>query len=810
MTQANAVEPAWLASVLAPWTVSPHPNFSQKAVLPPAMLALVTERRFFNERDRYGEDAVLYERPWEADLVKAASQSLDAPTQQLASASLWTMATSSQLPAGARVAAAMFASVGSAELEMSSDAARRLGGLAIELADRREPAACPPSLRLVIAALFQHRVARLYDSCEASEALAAATEVLRWIPRTSERGHETFAVSQGISWSATRVQDDMARSLKQHALEAKSSLEGLRGQSWIRVVRARKTWIDMRLNNMAAERDSSVLRDAYELKIESLSGTRHFMRRSTAEAGYEALQLRELAGQIGQAKAARESLGKILLIEPGVNEHRTREAIRLLRQAGAQAPLKTALAWVRNQGPVGALRSDAMAVISRVELDGWITEADLLVLGAAGDFLTQEDRARALRVCISGLAVRPGGVRSSWSIHDRVWKTVAALIPGSGESSFAANQISAYLEGNFWRSRPISDTLARVVEAIDWADVGAEDRERISTWMRDNLPTNDDFDELWRSVSAALDGGSRGLPEGLSLARAAFLADNGRPKEMSPAELQATSEYVGASLKAEVAQARKGSYSFGGYSTANVAVAFAMRFGDEALWTAILEHLTDSKVDAVLKAEALDRIARFSSDVPSWFARAFGESAELLLRSARSDHLFGSRSLPVFAEAVRALGALRQLSAEVMIDAVMRLASGDADARVEAAKTIAYALGDEDAAWGHALLLQLSYDANPVVRAEAAGGLMVTSLRDSRLTKLVRERISALFEEEGVRTTAMLLTAIRRLINDGVNTKTLGYLRSQVKRLAGADSPRLVQDIAAETLASMTDLSSPI
>ncbi|WP_285035376.1 hypothetical protein [Plantibacter sp. ME-Dv--P-095] len=804
----NSVGAVWLASVLAPWTVSPHPNFSQKSISATGLLALVTERRFLNERERYGADFALSARTWEVELVDAASQSLDAPTQQSATATLWTLSISQDLPAGARVAAALYASVGSAELEMSSDAERRLAALVSELSDRRDPEDCEPSLRLVVAALLQHRVARLYDSCRGEAALEVAADVLRWVPRTSDRKYEDFPVSQGISWGAPRVQADIASSLKQHALEARSMLEGFRGQSWVRVVRARKTWIDMRLNNLSAERDSSVLRDAYEQKIESNSGARHFMRRSTVEAGYEALQLRELAGQIGLTLAARESLGKILMLDTGVNEHRTREAIRLLRQANAQSALKSTLAWVRNQGPVNALRTDAAAVIARVELDGWITESDLLVLESAGDFLSSTDRARALRASFAGLTTRARGMRSSWATHDRVWKTIAALISGTDESRFVVGQLSQYLRGRLWRSRPVSDTLARVVDAVDWSVIGAEGRTSLQEWVDANSAETEEFLELWRALTLALSNQSRGVPEELSLARAAYLADNGKPPAMLQSEVIEVADYVVRSVSAEADQARLGSFSYGGYSTTNVAVAFAIRFAHSGVWQAVLEHLIDSDIDASLKTAALDRIARFKGDVPPWFATAIGDAADSLLRSERKDLLFAARPLPVFAEAIRALGALGQLSPETMIDAVMRLAAGDSEARVEAAKTIGFALGDENAEWGHTLLLQLSYDANPIVRAEAGAGLVVTSLHETRLTRLNRDRVRALFEEEGIRTAAMLLTAIRRLLHDGVDARMLDYLHAEVRRLSEPGSPRLVREIAAETLATMTELQA--
>lgn len=68
----------WVVATVAPWAVSPHPNFSNPRPTAAETLALVTENRFQHERARYdfmrGEDDA-----WKWELVEAAAASLDEP-----------------------------------------------------------------------------------------------------------------------------------------------------------------------------------------------------------------------------------------------------------------------------------------------------------------------------------------------------------------------------------------------------------------------------------------------------------------------------------------------------------------------------------------------------------------------------------------------------------------------------------------------------------------------------------------------------------------------------------------------------------
>lgn len=252
------------------------------------------------------------------------------------------------------------------------------------------------------------------------------------------------------------------------------------------------------------------------------------------------------------------------------------------------------------------------------------------------------------------------------------------------------------------------------------------------------------------------------------------------------------------SLRAEADQARKGMYSFGGYNTANVAVAYAMRFPDDELWNEVVAFLLDHDIDAVLKADSLDRLARFLEDVPERAQVNLTSGYESLLNTKREDHFFASTTLPVFAEAVRLTAALHALPQDRALSYAMELAAGDDVARTEAAKTIPYIMESADSTWGHSLLLQLSHDKNSVVRAEAASALVLSLHFESALLETVKLRIEVLLREDGVRTPALMLHAIRR--QSEKRPGTVYFLASMVEGRASTDSPRLIRRIADDTL----------
>jgi hypothetical protein len=663
----------------------------------------------------------------------------------------------------------------------------------------RDPNSRSSSERLIVAAILQQLAARLDEVGQSVASSDTADLVLSWLPRANDTTFDDFEVSEGISWKANRVQRDIVDSIRSHAIAAKASAESFDGSTWVQVVRSRTSWVDLKMDRRDEARDALVLRDTFEADVEATSRTRSFMRDTAVDRGYDALLIAELSGHSGRIRNARESLGKIVFLSQRDQKGRAREAIRLLRQAGATKPLKSALSWVRSQGPVSDLRLDAELVLRRTATERWATEADLAVLDFAADFLDRAGLQRGIDSCLIYSDGEDSRGRSSWSVLDLTWKTIARLVPGSDRDDSVAALAGRFLHRPAVLTRPFTDTLARVVAALNWSSVSDSTKSEWSRWLEEAQASVNDLEtrELREAILASLDPDAEPTPStGIELA--AQFADGLITDSDGELWLQAKNNVL-ETLAAESANAHRGMYSFGGYSAANVAVAFAFRFQSDDVWQAVANFLTDPELDSVLKDPALDRIAARPGDVPPETRLSLASGWLGIVDGARDSHRFFSEvELPVNAPAIRAGAALGIVNENDAMRAVIALASASENSRVEAAKTIGYVFGLGDSTWGLVLLLQLSSDRNPEVRAAAGHSLVLGLAHAGDLHPLVHDRIDSLMREDGVRTPLSILHAIQRL--SAAKDNSVMELREEVMRLTSEQSPRVVRGAALEAI----------
>ncbi|MFB6610238.1 hypothetical protein ACFCVO_07965 [Agromyces sp. NPDC056379] len=790
----------WLMACLAPWTVSPHPNFSEDDVAGASRLALVTEMRLDRESGRYGNADYSESALWPERLVAAARSSIEANTQVAAIELLWELAFDDSLPAGARTAAALYGSVGLADVDHADKAVGRLTRLIAEL-EMPANGGDTPTFGLLLGALHLQLSARNYDIGAFEDARAAADAALRWLPQAAERHYDKFSVSRGISWGSSTVQRDVAKSMKQHAISTKSLLEGISGELWVSVVRSRINWVDARLRSVSAARDEMVVRDAFEKRFDSTSGARVFAREAPYERGYSVLLIAELSGSVSRIRSERESLGKVLLVSSRQDVHATAEAVKLLRQAKATKPLESAVRWLRGQGPSNVLRIDSERILERGQRLANVTEADLIVLAASADYLLPEDLRLAVQIAANYPNAERRAGQAGWSIQDKMWKAISKLVEDSGEDEFVAVLAIEALESGEV-NQPMSTTIGQALEKLDWALVTSETAKRFKTWLQ-MLPDASDRDEneyvrfvlreRFPNEAVAL------LPS--PVGRLALLADEGLGDGQDASDIDKASLELSQFLKAEAANSIDGRISFGGTSTADVAAAFAIRFSDDRVWETLTEYLSDARVHAQLKQRALDRIASFSNAVPQNIQSRLKSSWAGVIDSKRDDGMFGEPPLPVFAAAVRAGGSIGAITEQDALDSVMALAAANEQARIQAARTIPYVLDLGDPTWGHTLLLQMARDSNPDVRA-AAGQSMVLSLRaNSGLNGAVHERVLTLLSEDGIRVPLGVLHGIQRAVSTTDLPDTLTDLMKHVARVAESHTvPRVVRKAAAHAV----------
>ncbi|WP_162815449.1 hypothetical protein [Microbacterium arborescens] len=790
------VEMAWIAAVLAPWTVSPHPNFSGGEVTAPQALALITERRNSHVEQEQSDRSLAWS-DWAPELLDAAQASLAAATQFEATASLWDIAQRSDLPVGARVAAATYAALGSLELDQAFESVDRLGALAAELTEATTPDEWEPSYRLAVAVLQQQRVVRACDSLRFDDARASIIEVNRWLPNMTATGYEDFPVSKGISWGAARVQRDILSATKQNALAARAIIEKFGGRGWVRVVRARSGWIDLRQYVLERNRGAAVVRDEFETRFESTSGKRVLGRESATDVAYNALLVAELSGDLAVARANRAEMAKIHLLARDDVEFRAREALRLLRQSNETGPLKAALAWIRAEGPLAALEGDASKILVRAVRDRYASESDLLVLASAADTLDSSDLAKSISVAHIYLETLERTNGYSWPHLDNVWKAIARFLPGSERDDQVARSASEILHEPKLLSRPLSNTLARVVAVIDWAQVEAEVRDTWSQWLERQSPTDPETEALVFQVRGALKLPDLELELPVGIESAAILADGGLPPDAVESRISDARDAIISALRTEANDAARGTFSFGRIAPSNVGVAFALRFGDQILWDAVVEHLVDPNIVADFKESALDRLASNASDVPASVRERLSDNWRTIAASRR-DSWFGGENLPLAPEALRMAAAFRALTPTEGLEAVLELnGSGDVG-RMEAARSIPLVVARDDATWAHVLLLQLSEDPNPDVRAEAGFAMIQLLSADSFASDMVVQRARALLQSDGIRCALRVLHGLQSLVDAG-SQAVMPWL-PLAREMAKSDSRRIIRGAATELL----------
>lgn len=785
----------WLVAALSPWTISPHPNFRQREVGWPARLALVTELRDTIEtrkKPQFSADS----DSWAEDLVYCAQASLMTGSQEEASVELLEICESRDLPFGARAAAGLFATVAFCEIEQHGVAIDLLDRLIDELTNlHNEHEDYLPSQRLIIAALSLQLGARQAECSKFEESLITANETLRWLPRLDDTRLQHFPVSHGISWGAATVQRDIIRSIKHSALALKAYLEQIGGGgTWSQVLRGRSSWVNLRIHLRSAERDELVLRDAFEERIDATSNTRHIARTTAETNGYRSLILAELSGHLNLIRREREQLGKVLLLGQPTEPDRVREALRLLRQSKATKPLRSSIAWLRNDGPTVALTNDASIVISRVNHAGWCTEQDLLILEGASDFLSAEQRRSAIDAALQFPKTPQlhGGL--SWMSWEKVWKTVTKLVPESNQDDRVAEESYTYIFAISEIVQPLANTLSRLVSAIDWNHVNRTTASHWIAWAK-RAETNPDNAVLLQTVKEQVEGVPPELPSVVGIEMAVHLADKGRPECVPVDTLSAVESYLLTTLRQEMESAHRGSLSFGGYQTLNVASAFALRFPTDSLWSQIVSNILDPRIDVLLKDDAVDRIAFQVENVPVMHARKLRSGITSILDSARTRRFMENSSSPIFSEAVRLAAALNAIPTADLLNTLLTLSCSTAKDRIQAAKTIPLCLKTGDATWGHVLLLQLSHDSDPYVRASASAGLVDSLKFDSSLNKSIYSRIGDALNADSVKIPLYTLHSIQRSAMDNERA-ALKPLMPQVAHIAQTGSNLLVRGAA--------------
>ena len=385
----------WVVASIAPWTLAPHPNFSDDIPRPESLLALIADLRL-NEVDRYTPKVETFPS-WAERLISAANASLISETQESASITLQELVSDDDLPLGARAAAALFSAVVLAELDQRADAIRILTE-----ADSQTQPLSSDSARLIRCVLRQQRALRQLEHGRVETAVEDATFVVESIDRISSEGFDSFSASPSLAWSYQQIQQDIADVTSRRARRLLSMLAPLSDNSWVDLVRARPAWLDVRADRRVTPGLEASLNSQFEDLLRATSRSIGWAIEDPILGPIDAGLLNaELAGDVGDARSLRGLSGRarMLRVYRNVDELPVAivaDGIRLLRQARDRKALDSSLQLLRSNGPIAALQQAARRVLTSYARSRETTRFDLAVLLYAADVLTADERQTAI------------------------------------------------------------------------------------------------------------------------------------------------------------------------------------------------------------------------------------------------------------------------------------------------------------------------------------------------------------------------------------------------------------------------------
>jgi hypothetical protein len=709
---------------------------------------------------------------------------------------LWSLVEDNLIPIGARVAAALFGTVAQVEIDEPEDAVRRLRLLAGEVRTALGDGEVSPSQILVLRVLLLQLALREYETSSHSTAKETLEE-LRGL-RTPKGQWDRFPVSKGVGWDSATVQRDAVEATRVYERMLSSRMEGFEGDTWIDVVRARAPWSDTRIKAHAASRDHQFLKKQFfDSAGRGTTKTLWSSGNPILREGWESLLAAELTGNLHEINHCRAALGRIRILTEPSDAKAVQDALRLLRIAGDKDSVDAAINRIQSQGPNEALRNDASVVCKRSSFPHRISHADLMVMSAASNFMS----ASELNVALDGVfnyIQNPPAEASGRSFRDEraSWAAVARLLPDSGADDRVATEALRYLQANR-ATQILEDSFQNLVEEIAWDSVSGEVQADWREWGRTHL----DHDGLKNlAVQAAVIGKPRTSERPYGALSDYFVAvqlANYHPDgaALSHQDRERAIQACLDALSAIQQQAGTGVMSVGGHDPGLLALSLAVKFDVPQLWDAVTELLINPAVDGYYKGPALDRLAQASDRIPERSLRTLSANWRSIVDSPFAESPFATDKLPYFPEAIRLGAILKKLSR----DSVTELAGGDATASRKAASLTIPTVSKEfeEPEWGHVLLLQLSRDNDPDVRAIAGNGLALIGNVDSSMRDIVNRRLSELLGADGIRVPLRTLHGFQSAAREG-EWNYVREVEARIASLAEQSDARVLRKAASE------------
>lgn len=751
----------WIAAVLNPRDVAPHPNFmSSEQLSPSSLLALVVQGRLVDyarltREDGDGEVRYIGADGAEDRLHRAAVAALSVGTVAEGATALASLvADHEELDPGAAASAALIGAVSFAEIDDRGDLFALL-----DLAIDRVSQGATPEDQFVHAALLVQRAMRLLEDGDvAAGRLASMAETLLDGIRLSSLA--SFPTSRSVSRSSASTLKMIVGSLRSSIRSTRYVADqGWTGNGWQRLVRAVPATLNLLTTRTAVSSLEALASELAASTTLSNSQTWHADDPVDSQVWQVEIQF-ELLGDLGLAKAWRTTLGQLRLWRAprGVDDWRTTDAVRLLRHAENVQGLESALRYLKLAGPLHAITDNARVVLERRADPTRLRAVELVLLREAGDLLPEDEASAACDLLIEALRspgpVKLDGVEAPVLRLERIWQALPVMAAVTGRGDEIAAVLLELVRGTRAPDFVVDRTLAQAAAALDWSALSPTTVAAWGDWLR--------------SVGATqLPAVAGQLPHHLDLSPAELTdIELTNPVDRVVALLNAAiahpdvqldansvgdaSTFVVRQMEEEQARARDGHFTFGGVALADLAVGLAVYGRSATLWSPLIRFLGDQRVARMGKSAGLERLAREVARIPGEYRPALVDAVLGILEQQHDFPLQPSEIVP-YPAALRLAIALGALGRDQVLVEVCRLAGNQkAEARLDAARTLALqARQNEPPSYVVALALQLSHDTAPTVRAEAGRVLALLLDQGQTLHGILGERLLALLSEPG-------------------------------------------------------------
>lgn len=470
------------------------------------------------------------------------------------------------------------------------------------------------------------------------------------------------------------------------------------------------------------------------------------------------------------------------------------ECLRLLRYCNADHELELAVKSLRLGGPLAALSKDARQAIAKRMTSQRVRHADLIVIRGAAELLTDAEAAKALdagfELIDAGSQMNEVGRWTAFSKRlESTWRTVATLANAANRSDAAAQKILNDLRAAVYEE-DLDRVYARTIRVLDWAQVTDDLKANWRRWLTEE-------GREWRQTGdlARLHLGMQSTPPGsedLSIAEIANLINdtaNGFP--IAPELMARCSSRVREALERLHSTSIRGPWGMGGLDIADIAANLVIQ-GAQELAPPLTALLVDTGVPRTYRSGALDRLASSEATLDHDSLTQFRSNATEMLWARDALPFDGESHIPHPA-ALRFLGFHKLISEQDVFGGITRLAgSADRMARAEAARTISI-ISDR---WESALLLsiaiQLTYDTNADTRGYATHALARLVGRNPQAARLGGRRLRDLLDADGI---VVPLLAIRGL--QDAAPELAHQFTDSIAALASNHPSRLVRDEAS-------------